>query len=385
MDKPQKLVKPHKDFPLTPSTNGYWKKVIKGKDWYFGDRWCSPEDALKAYLADKDAIEQGQPRPSVFEPTSIKDALDMFLEAKLEKLKAEQLTMRSWSDLEKECKHAIKILPARTHLHNLGPHHFQTLMRSYTGGPTTVTNRMVRMSVAWNWIERRFGIKLNDGGVWELPSTTVVRKAKAKNAKGLIPPSHIKLLIDHAKNPQVKAMLWLAINCGFGNSDVGKLDLETLLERFEDGWISYPRPKTGQARAAKLWPESVTILKEVIGRRRTGLVFLTKYGNPWSTDSKASAISSEVAKIRDGLIEKGLPLHKGLNFYDCRRMFQTIAGNAGDEAAVRFVMGHVNSKTDMSAVYNQGFLDSRLIRVSDTVREWFLGGDEKVGTYFSAK
>ncbi|MGN6136164.1 MAG: tyrosine-type recombinase/integrase [Aureliella sp.] len=385
MSGEKKLVKPCPEFPLTPTGHGYWKKIIRGTSYTFGERWCSAEDALKAYEKDREAIERGLPRESVVEPTSLKDALDMFLEAKLTLVPKKQLAMRTWKDYETECKHVIKILPARTQLHNLGPNHFQALLASYDGSPTTVTNHMIRAEVAFNWIEERFNTTLNKGGVFKKPSATAIRKHKAATAKGLIPPSQIMKLIEHAKNPQIKAMLWLAINCGFGNADVGQLPLETLLRRFKDGWIEYPRPKTGMARAAKLWPESVAALKEVIGRRQKGLVFLTKYGNPWSTDSKASAISSEVAKIRDKLIKEGHELNSRLNFYDCRRMFQTIAGNAGDESAVRFVMGHVAGKNDMSAIYNQGFLDTRLIRIADAVKEWLLGKDENVGSYFASK
>ena len=52
-------------------------------------------------------------------------------------------------------------------------------------------------------------------------------------------------LLDGA-GVQLKAMMLLGINCGFGNADCASLPLSAL--NLETGWIDYPRPKTGVPR-----------------------------------------------------------------------------------------------------------------------------------------
>ena len=61
------------------------------------------------------------------------------------------------------------------------------------------------------------------------------------------------------------------------------LDLKT-------GWYFDPREKTGVKRRAKLWPETIAALQEVLHHRKTPIdpahaqhVFITKYGNLWET------------------------------------------------------------------------------------------------------
>jgi len=53
------------------------------------------------------------------------------------------------------------------------------------------------------------------------------------------------------------ALLMLALNCGFGNSDIGKLKLCDV--DLENSTISHPRPKTGVHRDFVLWPEGVVL------------------------------------------------------------------------------------------------------------------------------
>lgn len=96
----------------------------------------------------------------------------------------------------------------------------------------------------------------------------------------------LRAVIDNA-DVQLRAMLLLGINCGFGNSDCANLPLTAL--DLEGGWINFPRPKTGIERRCPLWKETITALRAAIakrkkpaGKRAAGLVFVTLHGLPYN-------------------------------------------------------------------------------------------------------
>src|SRR5262249_55245566 len=135
---------------------------------------------------------------------------------------------------------------------------------------------------------------------------------------------------------QLKAMLLLGINCGFGNADCGNLPLSAL--DLEEGFIDYPRPKTGIPRRCRLWPETAAALRDALATRpepkdpaAAGLVFITKYGAGWSKDTSTNPVSQETGKLLMALHING---RKGLGFYTLRHVFRTVADEAKDQPAV---------------------------------------------------
>jgi integrase len=173
-----------------------------------------------------------------------------------------------------------------------------------------------------------------------------------------------------AAGVQVKAMILLGINAGFGNSDCGNLPLSAVdLGR---AVIDYPRPKTGIPRRCVLWPETVEALKAALASRpapkreeHAGLVFLTRCGDSWHTDTPDGPLSREVGKL---LRRLGINGRHRLGFYALRHTFRTIADEAKDQPAADYIMGH--EVPHMSAVYRETISDSRLKAVTDHVRSW---------------
>jgi hypothetical protein len=60
------------------------------------------------------------------------------------------------------------------------------------------------------------------------------------------------------------------------------------------------------ARRCLLWPETVEALREATEKRRApkdsaheGLVFITKYGQPWAKETSDSPVSKEMRKAAD--------------------------------------------------------------------------------------
>lgn len=179
-------------------------------------------------------------------------------------------------------------------------------------------------------------------------------------------------MLDRA-GVQLRAMIYLGINCGFGNNDCAMLPIKAL--DLKGGWLDFGRPKTGIHRRCPLWPETIKALKAALEKRprpkagiSTDRVFITKFGVPWEKEMHTdTVISRELRRVL-----KALKVYrKGVGFYALRHTFQTIGEKARDKDAVRAIMGHVESSSDMSAVYSEEPVeDSRLRAVTDFVRAW---------------
>lgn len=205
------------------------------------------------------------------------------------------------------------------------------------------------------------------GPGFKRPSKKTLRLHRAAQGPKLFSAEEIHRLLD-AAGGQLKAMLLLGINCGFGNADCGMLMLSVLdLER---AFIDFPRPKTGIPRRCPLWPETVDAIKEALVHRPepkkedyASLVFITQRCLSWAKDTNDSPTSKEVRKLLDKL---GINGHR--NFYTLRHTFRTVADESKDQPAVDFIMGH--EVPHMSSVYRETISDARLKAVTDYVRKW---------------
>ena len=115
--------------------------------------------------------------------------------------------------------------------------------------------------------------------------------------KPLYSPEQISRLLEQA-DAQMRAMVLLGLNCGFGPKDMHDLTWDHMSE----DRITLPRSKTGINQTFLLWPETQKALDEIQdqrlalierlqarGRNRTdsGHVFVTRFWKTWSKDSIA--------------------------------------------------------------------------------------------------
>ena len=84
----------------------------------------------------------------------------------------------------------------------------------------------------------------------------------------------------------------------------------------------------------------------------------------------ADALGQQFGKL---LTTLGLKRSR-LNFYALRHTFETIGGDAKDQATVDHIMGH--ARDDMASVYREQISDERLKAVTEYVHEWLFGSDE---------
>ena len=235
------------------------------------------------------------------------------------------------------------------------------------------------------------------GPQFKKPSASVLRRHRAKNGERMIEAAELRRLLDAltskevqtgrtdkntgkpetvtlAANPVLRAMVLLGINCGFNNKDCADLPLTAL--DLDGGWCNFPRPKTGIARRCPLWPETVTALRAAVAERpeprhddAVALVFITSRGRPWIVRGTANPVS---VAVRDAM--KAVGIHRdGIGFATLRHVFRTVADGSRDQVAVNHIMGH--SDPSMAAVYRERIDDTRLLAVSNHVRNWLFGGE----------
>jgi integrase len=373
--KPTKPNKPRPDFPLYAHAAGYWAKKIRGKVHYFGP-WSDPDGALTKYLDQKDALLAGRkPRPDTA-GTTIKDLANRFLNAKKALVDAGELAPRSWDEYKATTDLLVKELGKRRLVADLDPEDFEALRKKMAKkwGPVRLGNTIQRVRCVFKFaldaglIDR----PVRFGPGFKRPTKKTLRLHRAKQGPKLFTREEVVRLLDACGTP-LRAMVLLAVNCGFGNSDCANLPLTAL--DLDGGWIDYPRPKTGIPRRCPLWPETVEALRDALAKRKepkepadAGLVFVTKFGAGWAREDTSNPVSQEVGRL---LRRLGIDTRKGLGFYTLRHVFRTVADEAKDQPAADFIMGH--ESPHMSTVYRERISDERLRAVTDHVRTWLFG------------
>lgn len=359
MDKSQKPQKPYEGFPLFPHANGQWAKKVQGRMTYFGP-WADWRVALKKYLT----MMNGP-------PSSLKVAIERYLEAQRRLQEAGEITYRHYKSMEWTLARLSETIGPTKSIARLGSEDFG-LWRAHlakTNGPVAISNHVRRIRAFLNWcLREKILSAFPPGDSLRRPSRSVLRRARAARGSRMFAPDELHTLITCA-SPQLRAMILLALNAGLGNEDLAQLRTHHL----QGKWLDYPRPKTGIERRVPLWPETREALAAVI-RPDDEVVFRTKYGNPWTPKGNMggdSPCSQRFAKLC-----KGLDIHKpGRGFYSLRHVAQTIGEESGDHAAIEYILGHAPPADDMSAVYRERMADKRLIRVVRYIRRWLRLGD----------
>jgi integrase len=265
-------------------------------------------------------------------------------------------------------------------------------------GPVSLGNEVQRIRVVF---KHAYDAGLIDkpvryGPTFKRPSKRVLRRHRQANGKKMFEAAEIRSLLA-AASTQMKAMILLGINCGFGDHDCATLPISAL--DLDEGWVNFPRPKTAVERRCPLWPETVAAIKEAIAVRpkpkkpaNADLVFITKYGQCWSkAESSDTPIANEFRKLtkqidagaekeaeENGIKPPPKITRPRVGFYALRHSHETIGGDTGDQVAVDAIMGH--TRDDMASLYREAISDERLKAVTNHVRQWLFGDVEGAGT-----
>jgi integrase len=378
-----KPAKPYPDYPLFAHASGQWAKKIRGKLHYFG---TDPDAALAKYLEQKDALHAGRaPRPQS-DGLTVKELCNAFLNHKAQLRDEGRLLPATWAEYKEACDLIVTAFGRGRLVDDLGPDDFAALRKvmAKRWGLARLKNSVQRVRSTFKFA-RDNGLTARPplyGQGFQMPSKKEMRLHRARQGPKLFSAEEVRALAGGAlvvgpdgpalvrPGAQLRAMILLGINCGFGNADCGRLPLSAL--DLDNAVIDYPRPKTGINRRCPLWPETVQALKEALARRpapkreeHAGLVFITKYGLPWEKAGGDNAIGYEVAKL---LRRLGINGRKRLGLYTLRHTFRTVADAARDQPAADFMMGHCDGH--ISEHYREAISDDRLRAVSDHVRAW---------------
>jgi integrase len=373
----QRPKKPRNDFPLFPHRNGRWCKKVRGKAHYF-TRWVDDpkgELAAQQWADQKDDLLAGRVPRVHRGGLTIQDLCNHFLAAKEQQRDAGELSPVSFADYLAVARRLVDAFGRKRLVDVLTADDFQayraTLSKRW--GPHRLGGEVqrVRSIFKYGYDSGLIDKPVRFGPSFKRPSARVMRAHRQKQGPRMFEADELRRLIDTASVP-LKAMLLLAANCGYGNSDCGTLRLSAV--DLQNGWIEHPRPKTAVERRSPLWPETIEALRDAIEQRpkprsvsHSDLVFITRCGQPWSKNVADSPITKETRKLLDEL-----KLYRpGLSFYTIRHVFETIGGGAKDQVALNSLMGHVDSS--MAAAYRERIDDDRLIVVSEHVRQWLFG------------
>lgn len=376
--------KPYADFPLTAHRNGQWCKKIRGKVHYFG---TDADAALEKYLDERDTLQAGR-TPASRDGLTVAGLCNHYLEFKESLVSSGELSPRTFHQYLRGCRAIVDYFGRDRLVDDVRPEDF-TKFRSVLakgrgvhalGGMICVTRMVFLFGQDEGLIEKH----VQFGKAFKPPSKKSLRRSRRtvqqKHGKRMFQPDKLKLIIDEC-GAHLRAMVYLGINCGFGQTDCANLPFTAVDRR--QRVIEFPRPKPETERRCFLWPESLEALNESISHRpefdndrHADLIFITRMGNPWvrhvereGEDGRITLVTHDrVASEFDKVLRRLKLKRRGLNFYALRHTFETIAGEMGDQVAVNAIMGHVDDS--MSAIYREEISDERLRNVTDHVRAW---------------
>jgi len=386
----QKPKKPYDGFPLWPHPSGRWCKKVRGRFHYFGP-WSDPEGALERFNREWPYLSDGRTPPSTNTSgaCTMRTLCNSFLTSKAHKLEAVELSRRSFGDYHVICQRLIDEFGRDRPIDDIRSDGFRRFRAKLakTMGPVALGNTIVRCRSAFKFAhdEQLINHPVHFGQSFDKPSATTLRRARHEAGPKMFEADELRKILD-AADPIMRAMILLAANCGFGNSDVANLPISAV--DFENGWVEFPRPKTAVERRCPLWAETVAALREALARRpepkdeadiklcfiskRGGRIVRTKPGQ--KNESRmvtVNTVSPAFARLLKNLDING---RKGRNFYALRHTFETIGGESKDQVAVNAIMGHVDSS--MAATYRERISDERLKAVTDVVHAWLFGNAE---------
>lgn len=399
-NKPRKNAsdaKPYPDYPLTPHKSGRWRKIFRGRAYWFGPL-DDPYGSLKRFNHAWPYIKEGKrvppmpgEKPEAEQGDSVnrlEDTLNAFLEHRAGKVRTGELGQRMLADYAGTARLILKAIEGWRDVDDLTADDFDRLRAQLGRGRSlqTLANHVTRTRSMFRWIKER-GYAANDidfGPDFTKPKQDHIDHQKSEQPDKAFEADEIRKLIDAAP-VLLKAMILLGINAAYGNTDIALVDRNHVNSKSR--LLTVPRSKTSKPRQAILWPETIKAIREAMvfeDKRReqggpleeaaVGAMFVTKYGRRWrrfslSEDMKprgTDAVGLAFRRLRDDL---GMPAD-GRGFYGLRHSFLRVTDGLADVRAVDLVMGHGTKSIRNHYAPAESIEVERSRAVADHVHNW---------------
>jgi len=337
-------------FPLTLHKTGQFCKKIRGKLHYFGN---DKKKAMERYLERAAYLHTGKVNKSdsPLQTMTLKTLCNLYLDYQNSRVQAEEISVRHYADEVDSLKKLARFLGSNLCVSEITALDLQNykrnLNKSYS--QNRINLNLAIMKAMFHWAKKNDVLNA-------IPNIDAVSKVKLiRKEKQTFTIEQIKKLIENA-DLQMRAMILLGLNCGFGCTDCAELQWSNL--DLNHSRVDFPRRKTGISRNLLLWPETVEALTKLTNSRE--LVFYTAFGNPWVRTIKKKDENGTEKYIHDDAISKkfckllkqaGIAVVKGVGFYTLRRTAATLAARSRDPFAVQKLLGHADLK--MASVYVQ--------------------------------
>jgi len=353
MIKPKSKKKTRSDkFPLTLHPTGQFCKKIRGKLYYFG---TDKKEALRRYLEQAAYLHSGKhiKTESVSKGLDMKTLCNMYLNHQESRAAVGEVRLRQVYDQTMLLRDFVRFVgPNRisSDVATIDLQDYRSKLIRIRKAPHTINNRIAAVKAMFNWA-------LDNEIIETSPRLNAIKKVpRKKDEKTTFTTAQIRNLLKYA-DKQMRAMIWLGLNCGFGCTDCAELKWTNF--DLKNARVHFPRGKTGVGRNLPLWPETVQALNELAKsgeldyktpRGHTcvrGLQGVTGDGN-----NKYNSSNSISRRFSSLLKKAGIKVKKGVGFYTMRRTAATLAAQSGDPFAVQKLLGHADVKMASTYVQN---------------------------------
>jgi integrase len=353
MIKPKSKKKIRSDkFPLTLHPTGQFCKKIRGKLYYFG---TDKKEALSRYLEQAASLHSGKhiKTESLSMGLDMKTLCNMYLDHQESRAAVGEVRQRQVYDQTMLLKDFVRFIGTNrvsSDVATIDLQNYRSKLIRIRKSPHTINNRIAAVKAMFNWA-------LDNEIIETAPRLNAIKKVpRKKEEKPTFTTSQIRNLLKYA-DKQMKVMIWLGLNCGFGCTDCAELKWKNI--DLKSARVHFPRGKTGVGRNLPLWPETVQALN---GVAKSGeLVFYTSGGHPCVRGLQGVTVdknnkynsSNAVSRRFSSLLKKaGIKVEKGVGFYTLRRTAATLAAQSGDPFAVQKLLGHADVKMASTYVQN---------------------------------
>lgn len=373
----------HPNCPLRGHANGKWYIKRKGRFYYFGT-WDDPDGAEREYDAVKHLVREGKPLdlppdPSLITVLEVADRFLSFQESRVregakavdEEGEEGEIGYGQFDDYRRVLMGPdpeavggfVGFVGPRAAAANVRDDKLQayrTDLRDRFRAHTTNRHlQWVRAMFRWANVKAKLIAtdQHNSYALRAVPAEQVRREQRLHEEKHGAPffsRRAVRKMLKHLKRGgALRAMVLLALNCGYGHRDLAALRMSVV--NLDEAYIRYPRRKKEILRQATLWPETVEAIREYLPHRPKpksakdeDVLFITRWGRRYWHREVEKLPNGGIGKVKtdDPLRKEFAKLVKRLNlqrrgrgFYALRRVFATWADQQGDRNARLRIMG----------------------------------------------